>query len=204
MAQDFFTAMDPVLAGVGPLVGGMLTALQQLQEDVRPEVWLVTELPITNMPDEFIASVRRTRRLLVVEEHTAHGGFGQMLAHHLAAAGEPLDSFISQTCAGLRLRPVRVTEVPPCGMRPRSRLHRRRGLCAMSPAIRRCRANEAGSTNIRQLQGPILVLGASGFVGANLLRMLLEHREDVYGTATACPPGGSRTCRAITSWSPIC
>jgi hypothetical protein len=32
-------------------------------------------------------SVRRTRRLLVVEEHTLHGGFGQMLAHHLAMAG---------------------------------------------------------------------------------------------------------------------
>ena len=39
--------------------------------------------------------------------------------------------------------------------------------------------NEAGSSNIRQLQGPILVLGASGFIGANLLRTLLEHREDV-------------------------
>src|SRR5882757_492093 len=45
----------------------------------------------------------------------------------------------------------------------------------------------AGSASIRQLQGPILVLGASGFVGANLLRMLLEHREDVYGTATRMP-----------------
>ena len=49
------------------------------------------------------------------------------------------------------------------------------------------RSNEAGSTSIRQLQGPILVLGASGFIGANLLRMLLEHREDVYGTATRLP-----------------
>jgi transketolase len=90
----------PVLAGVGPLVGGMLTALQQLDEHVRPEVWLVTELPIVNPPDEFIASVRRTRRLVVVEEHTAHGGFGQMLAHHLAAAGEPLDSFIHKHALG--------------------------------------------------------------------------------------------------------
>ena len=35
---------------------------------------------------------------------------------------------------------------------------------------------------IRKLQGPVLVLGASGFVGANLLRMLLSVREDVYGT----------------------
>ena len=49
------------------------------------------------------------------------------------------------------------------------------------------KANEASSTSIRQLQGPILVLGASGFIGANLLRMLLEHREDVYGTATRLP-----------------
>jgi nucleoside-diphosphate-sugar epimerase/glycosyltransferase involved in cell wall biosynthesis len=45
----------------------------------------------------------------------------------------------------------------------------------------------ANSTSIRQLQGPILVLGASGFIGANLLRMLLEYREDVYGTATRLP-----------------
>jgi transketolase len=90
----------PILAGVGPLMGGMLAALQELNEDVRPEVWLVTELPITNPPDEFVASIRRTRRLVVVEEHTAHGGFGQMLVHHLAAAGLPLDSFIHKHALG--------------------------------------------------------------------------------------------------------
>jgi nucleoside-diphosphate-sugar epimerase/glycosyltransferase involved in cell wall biosynthesis len=49
------------------------------------------------------------------------------------------------------------------------------------------KSNEAGYANIRQLQGPILVLGASGFIGANLLHRLLEHREDVYGTATQLP-----------------
>jgi nucleoside-diphosphate-sugar epimerase/glycosyltransferase involved in cell wall biosynthesis len=35
-----------------------------------------------------------------------------------------------------------------------------------------------------RLQGPILVLGASGFIGANLLRLLLAHRPDVYGTSS--------------------
>ena len=39
-------------------------------------------------------------------------------------------------------------------------------------------------TKILNLQGPILVLGASGFVGANLLRFLLRHRTDVYGTSS--------------------
>jgi polyisoprenyl-phosphate glycosyltransferase len=40
---------------------------------------------------------------------------------------------------------------------------------------------------IRRLQGPILVLGASGFVGANLLRTLVAVRHDVFGTTTRKP-----------------
>ncbi len=40
---------------------------------------------------------------------------------------------------------------------------------------------------IDRLQGPILVLGASGFVGANLLKTLLERREDVVGTVSRFP-----------------
>jgi nucleoside-diphosphate-sugar epimerase/glycosyltransferase involved in cell wall biosynthesis len=40
---------------------------------------------------------------------------------------------------------------------------------------------------IQRLQGPILVLGASGFVGANLLRMMLPFRGDVFGTARRLP-----------------
>ena len=35
--------------------------------------------------------------------------------------------------------------------------------------------------HILSLEGPILVLGASGFIGANLFKMLLSKREDVYG-----------------------
>src|ERR1700684_1987933 len=40
---------------------------------------------------------------------------------------------------------------------------------------------------VRALRGPIVVLGAGGFVGANLIRMLLRHREDVYGVVRALP-----------------
>lgn len=44
--------------------------------------------------------------------------------------------------------------------------------------------NQELKAKIERLQGPILVLGASGFVGANLFRMLLAARADVYGTKT--------------------
>lgn len=37
---------------------------------------------------------------------------------------------------------------------------------------------------VMRLQGPILVLGGSGFIGSNLLAALLAHREDVFGTSS--------------------
>jgi polyisoprenyl-phosphate glycosyltransferase len=40
---------------------------------------------------------------------------------------------------------------------------------------------------IRHIQGPILIIGASGFVGANLMRSLLAVRQDVYGTTSRKP-----------------
>lgn len=43
------------------------------------------------------------------------------------------------------------------------------------------------SRKISAIRGPILVLGASGFVGANLLKMLLRDRSDAYGTAFSLP-----------------
>lgn len=38
--------------------------------------------------------------------------------------------------------------------------------------------------NILKLQGPILVLGGSGFIGANLFKTILHYRQDVYGTTS--------------------
>jgi dolichol-phosphate mannosyltransferase len=38
------------------------------------------------------------------------------------------------------------------------------------------------TNKIKALRGPILVLGAGGFVGANLFHRLLQSRNDVYGT----------------------
>jgi nucleoside-diphosphate-sugar epimerase/glycosyltransferase involved in cell wall biosynthesis len=40
---------------------------------------------------------------------------------------------------------------------------------------------------VRELHGPVLVLGASGFIGANLMRTLLASHSDVFGTASRDP-----------------
>lgn len=42
-------------------------------------------------------------------------------------------------------------------------------------------------SRMRRLQGPVLVLGASGFIGANLCRALMRSRDDVHGTTSRLP-----------------
>jgi dolichol-phosphate mannosyltransferase len=48
-------------------------------------------------------------------------------------------------------------------------------------------ADAALADKLRRLRGPVVVLGASGFVGAHLLRALCEARDDAFGTASRLP-----------------
>jgi transketolase len=76
-----------VVAVTGPLVGGLWDYCRRLGVERQPALWLVSELPVHEPPAEFLAEVRRSRRLLVVEEHVEQGGLGHMLACRLLEAG---------------------------------------------------------------------------------------------------------------------
>ena len=93
---------------VGPLVGGIVEAARDIA-DRRPSVWLLSELPIAELPQKFIDDVTGSGHLVVVEEHVEHGGAGRMVAHslltggvvphrfsHLAARGYPSGLYGSQ------------------------------------------------------------------------------------------------------------
>jgi transketolase len=75
------------VACVGPTAGGLWGYCMRLPEEQRPALWLVGELPLVELPEEFLHDVRRTGRVLVVEEHVPQGGLGQMLACRLLEAG---------------------------------------------------------------------------------------------------------------------
>jgi transketolase len=87
---------------VGPLVGGLLGALGPLEATRRPDLWVATELPFTidEIPAEFTASVRRSGHLIVIEEHVAHGGVGELLARCLLSAGVAPRRFTHHHAAG--------------------------------------------------------------------------------------------------------
>ena len=89
-----------VVLVTGPLVGGIWEAVRDLDDALRPTLWLLGELPVTDLPELFLADLARAKRLLVVEEHVAHGGVAQMVAAALLEGGHSPDRFASRSALG--------------------------------------------------------------------------------------------------------
>jgi len=90
----------PTLLVIGPLVGGILQHLINLDKSIRPNLWLLSELAPTKFPDEFICDLNRSGHLCVVEEHCSHGGAGQMIAYLLLKEGKQPTRFTTKTALG--------------------------------------------------------------------------------------------------------
>ena len=73
---------------VGPLAGGILAAVQPLPESQRPNLWVLSELPIVaaDIPAAFFFAIEQSGHLIAVEEHVAQGSAGAALAHALLCA----------------------------------------------------------------------------------------------------------------------
>ncbi len=79
----------PTMVVSGPLAGAILGVTAALPWEQQPDLWVVTELPLTpeSIPEGLLNSLRSSQRLIVVEEHVSSGGVGQMLSYCLALRG---------------------------------------------------------------------------------------------------------------------
>jgi transketolase len=89
-----------VVLVTGTLAGGIWEAVRQIHEERRPALWLLSELPLDRIPDAFLADLARSHRLLVVEEHVAQGGVGQMIAATLMMGGQAPEHFAMCSAKG--------------------------------------------------------------------------------------------------------
>ncbi len=110
-----------VVLVTGPLVGGIWDAVRRLDDDQRPALWLLTELPPEEIPDAFLEDLARSRRLLVVEEHFAQGGVASMIARAVLERGRSPGQFAARTAQGY-----------PSGRYGSQKFHRRE--CGLDPA----------------------------------------------------------------------
>ncbi len=85
----------PVVIAVGPLAGLYLAAVESLAADVRPNLWAVCQLPLSQnpIPEVLLDQLYRQRGLCVAEEHVAQGGFGAEIAMFLIKNGITVGKF---------------------------------------------------------------------------------------------------------------
>jgi transketolase len=90
----------PTVLVTGPLAGGLVASSLHLAESCRPSLWLVSEFPMDAVPKEFIRDLNRSGDLVVVEEHVAQGGLGQMIGHYLLSHGIAVPRFTHRCAKG--------------------------------------------------------------------------------------------------------
>lgn len=76
----------PVVIAVGPLAGSYISTFLSMPINKRPNLWVVSELPIVSAPPpkNLLDQISNTKMLCVAEEHVSHGGFGADLLLFLA------------------------------------------------------------------------------------------------------------------------
>src|SRR5208282_407868 len=83
-----------VVLAIGPVAGPILGEILALTPENRPELWVLTELPMGDaLPIDFLNSIQRCGDLIVVEEHVLQGSVGQMIAHRILSSGIKLTKF---------------------------------------------------------------------------------------------------------------
>lgn len=88
------------VASLGPIGNNVLKALENPAIKTKADVFSITQLPLKELPPTFIESLKKTKKLLVAEEHVSVGGLGQSIAAAILKANISLNSFISLTAQG--------------------------------------------------------------------------------------------------------
>lgn len=73
---------DITVLVLGYLVHNVIRSITAIGKKNKVDVWSVTELPL-KLPDKFFFSLKKSKKLIVIEEHTNMGGLGASLVPHL-------------------------------------------------------------------------------------------------------------------------
>lgn len=79
-----------VVVAMGPVIENVITGMPQLPSR-SVDLWSVGQFPVLTLPDEFVASVRKAKKVITLEEHYRAGGLAESLSPLLlGAASEPI------------------------------------------------------------------------------------------------------------------
>lgn len=84
--RKLISGEGPTLVASGPLIGSYIEKINSLSLNVRPNVWLISQLPLLtkDIPDDFLNDLSNSDTLLICEEHVANGGIGMQIIYQLS------------------------------------------------------------------------------------------------------------------------
>jgi transketolase len=74
------------IVGMGPVLLNVFDALNKTRNNIA-DVFVVSEMPLTYLPEELKKSILKTKKLIVVEEHVKRGGLGENIASLILEEG---------------------------------------------------------------------------------------------------------------------
>ncbi|NTW32461.1 MAG: transketolase [Bacteroidetes bacterium] len=77
----------------GPVANNLFESIQFAGLQNNTEVFNITKIPYSELTLEFLNSIDKTKKVLIIEEHTSIGGIGQQIAHDILSKGIKLDFF---------------------------------------------------------------------------------------------------------------
>ncbi|MEY2844925.1 MAG: hypothetical protein RL076_471 [Chloroflexota bacterium] len=94
-----------IVIATGPIAGMVWQYCHTIPVARRPDVWVVSELPLDAhpIPEAVWARMGSGMPVVVVEEHVTHGGLGQMIAYAATIRGIHMPHFHLMSAPGLAL-----------------------------------------------------------------------------------------------------
>ncbi len=83
-----------------PVANNLVAALQQPGVSAKTDVFIINKMPLAELPDDITASIKKTGKVLTIEEHVAIGGLGSAVSLLVNEAGVPVSKFKSLHAEG--------------------------------------------------------------------------------------------------------
>jgi len=81
--RKLYDGEELTIIGMGPVLLNLFKVPGMMDHTLSADVFAISEVPLPGLTLELIDSIRKTSRVLVIEEHVKRGGLGEHLAAHI-------------------------------------------------------------------------------------------------------------------------
>lgn len=88
------------LIAMGPLVNNVLEAMQLSGASRKTDLFTAVRFPFNSIPETLIESIRKSKRIILLEEHVAQGGLAQQFLYHFTKLNIATDRILTLHAQG--------------------------------------------------------------------------------------------------------